>query len=44
MACTDPQCDAGIIPNPHSDDPEDLTFCPICTPGYDPRDHPNYAH
>ncbi|MFJ3960079.1 hypothetical protein [Streptomyces sp. NPDC090036] len=41
--CTDPQCDAGIIPNPYSDDPEDLTLCPACNHGYDPRDHHDYA-
>lgn len=39
MACTDPQCDSGIIPNPYSDDPEDLTLCPGCNDGYDPRDY-----
>ncbi|MER5569729.1 hypothetical protein ABT083_26465 [Streptomyces goshikiensis] len=39
MACTAPQCDGGIIPNPYADDPEDLTICPACNP----RDHHNYA-
>ncbi|WP_405788133.1 hypothetical protein [Streptomyces sp. NBC_01367] len=43
MACTDPQCDSGIIPNPYSGDPEDLTLCPTCNHGYDPRDHHDYA-
>ncbi|MFE9800829.1 hypothetical protein ACFYP6_18495 [Streptomyces goshikiensis] len=36
MACTNPQCDGGIIPNPYS---EDLTLCPACNHGYDPRDY-----
>ncbi len=31
MACTDPQCDNGIIPDPYSDDPEGLTLCPPAT-------------
>ncbi|MEU4729155.1 hypothetical protein [Streptomyces sp. NPDC023588] len=43
MACTEPQCDDGIVPNPYSDDPEDLTLCPSCNHGYDPRDHHDYA-
>ncbi|MCX5174248.1 hypothetical protein [Streptomyces virginiae] len=43
MACTDPQCDSGIIPNGNSDDPEALTLCPACNPGYDPRDYHEYA-
>ncbi|MFJ3834237.1 hypothetical protein ACIPY6_01800 [Streptomyces sp. NPDC090054] len=39
MACTDPQCDSGIIPNPYSDDHEDLTLCPVCNHGYDHHDY-----
>ncbi|MFI8365232.1 hypothetical protein ACIGD1_34410 [Streptomyces sp. NPDC085612] len=35
MACTDPQCDSGIIPNRHSDDPKDLALCPACNHGFD---------
>ncbi|MFJ9933884.1 hypothetical protein ACIRSJ_12245 [Streptomyces virginiae] len=35
MACTNPQCDSGIIPNRLSSDPDDLTLCPspTCNPG-----------
>jgi hypothetical protein len=43
MACTDSQCDAGVIPNPYSDGSEDLTLCPACNRGYDPRDYHDYA-
>ncbi|MFF3858127.1 hypothetical protein [Streptomyces sp. NPDC002209] len=43
MACTDPQCDSGIIPNPYADDPEDLTLCPTCNHGYNLREHYDYA-
>ncbi|MEV5970990.1 hypothetical protein [Streptomyces sp. NPDC051921] len=49
MACTDPQCDGGVVPNPYSDDPGDLTLtltltlCPACNHGCDPRDHHDYA-
>ncbi|MCX4722045.1 hypothetical protein OG818_40855 [Streptomyces virginiae] len=43
MACTDPQCDDGIIPTRHSDDPEALTLCPDCNHGYDVRDYQDYA-
>ncbi|MFJ2751393.1 hypothetical protein [Streptomyces sp. NPDC087297] len=39
IACYAPQCDGGIIPNPYSDDPEDLTLCPACNHGYDARDY-----
>ncbi|MCX4823201.1 hypothetical protein OG883_25595 [Streptomyces sp. NBC_01142] len=35
MACTDPQCTDGLIPNPRSTDPEDVTLCPVEYPDYD---------
>ncbi|MFJ9941311.1 hypothetical protein [Streptomyces erythrochromogenes] len=40
MACTNPQCDADIIPNPHSDD---LPLCPTYNHSYDLRDYRSYA-
>ncbi|MEU5773585.1 hypothetical protein ABZ819_09865 [Streptomyces venezuelae] len=43
MTCTNPQCNGGIIPNPYSGDPEDLTLCPDCNDGYDPRDRDEYS-
>ncbi|MFJ6778750.1 hypothetical protein [Streptomyces yangpuensis] len=43
MTCTGPQCDRGIIPDPYSNAPEDLTLCPICNYGYDPRDDQDFA-
>ncbi|MFG2486902.1 hypothetical protein ACGFSI_29630 [Streptomyces virginiae] len=39
MACTNLQCNGGIVPNPHSDAPEDLTLCLGCNHGFDPRDY-----
>ncbi|WP_267890249.1 MULTISPECIES: hypothetical protein [unclassified Streptomyces] len=34
MACTDTHCEDGLVPNRNSDDPEDVTLCPTCHPGY----------
>ncbi|GAV45686.1 hypothetical protein [Streptomyces acidiscabies] len=41
MTCTNPQCDGGIIPNPHA--AGELSFCPDCTHGsaYDDIDCDN---
>ncbi|GGO98252.1 hypothetical protein [Wenjunlia tyrosinilytica] len=33
--CANPQCDDGLVPNPRSTDPEDVTLCPVENPGYD---------
>ncbi|MGW2818602.1 hypothetical protein [Streptomyces sp. NPDC001415] len=42
MTCPDPQCDDGLVPNPYSDDPEDVMICPECSHGTDPRDDYNH--
>ncbi|MFI1104203.1 hypothetical protein [Streptomyces melanogenes] len=43
MDCNNPQCDSGIVPNTHSADPDDLTLCPDCNPGYDPDAYLDYC-
>ncbi|MFC0847519.1 hypothetical protein ACFH04_27995 [Streptomyces noboritoensis] len=42
MTCPNPQCNDGLVPNPYSDDPDDVTLCPDENPGYDPRDRYGY--
>ncbi|WTP58886.1 hypothetical protein OHU07_19745 [Streptomyces phaeochromogenes] len=42
MDCNNPQCDGGVVPNPRSSDPDDVTLCPDEYPEYDPAEFLDY--